>query len=334
MGDQPNQSISDAFLVDEARTFFVLPFVSGAGLGCLPDVRDRMETLATGALANALDLRLGESEQASLDSQAKTPIWQQENVPLSSEYFHDFVKDVFGNLNDGEANDARPGGLSLPPLRLSDTAINLLNGGFSNRSEGLAMDLRRSGIKRLNEAGADIARYTIDGQVWLRFEISDVRCIFFGTGVGMLVIQIEHFKRAKEIPAVDLILESSARLARAKFRDPQARAANIARYRDVARSNSSGSTANDKCAWHASGLGHLAALLLTGDGSDDPETRQIRPIHWEKAPVMVGVRTKSAPDPRARALVATRLARKQTSAYLLSMTTQFDAFRAVSGQIL
>ena len=220
---------------------------------------------------------------------------------------------LFGNREDGGSDPAG----SLRPLALTKRAVNLLNGGLANRSDGLSIAVRRRARQRLEAAGVEIQALSeasdAPAELWLRFVVEEVTCLFFGTGVGLLLFEVSYpFGRGKNVPIpLDVIQEINFDLARAVPPVGHTGQGRVARCRDVARWEGAGTEPFRRFA----GIGELATHVLGAGELANGIAEVADTVHWEKAPIYCGVRVHQVLDEHERLMIATRLARKETSDY-------------------
>ena len=332
--DSPSKPSSEEtpLWAKDSRSFFVLPFAPPNGeLDQLGQVRHKLELLTLANLAETLNVSLGDADMETLRKDGKNQAWEANNFSLSKDYFHDFVGTVFGNDATEEIGESTSSSSSLKPLRLSDKGINLLNGGITNRSKGLAMLIRKQAVTRLRNASIDLEKFQRGTDTWLQFEIESAQCLFFGTGIGMLILEIEYtYAKGKSKPVpLEIIQELNFDLCRGKHWSSKKLLIQIARENELPVSNLSIRKREQAAKtrdipplkeapqphWSAQGIGHLALYLMGEQPLDQTPPKTVMPIHWEKAAVFCGVRLDRELDDHQRTLLITRLARKETSDY-------------------
>lgn len=317
MDEEQKTPDSAPIMAADGRSFFILPFVSSDSLSALGAVRKRLEKITLKALAEALQVELGEADRAALADKGAKPVWENGEFTLAKNYFHDFVQGIFGNDDGLDNGNLKNSSRSLQPLTLSTEATNVLNGGIKNRSDGLAIQVRKRAVDRLTKAGIETEPLRIGQATWLRFAIESVQCIFFGTGIGMLVIEVAYpaGRKKSKARALELIQEINFDLSRANYWAGQSNLGRIGRIKELQRSSSAENTSEQTDCWVGQGLGQIAAHLLGTCKIDQDAPKGITPVHWEKVSIFTGVRILQELDRNERVLTATRLARKETSDY-------------------
>jgi hypothetical protein len=262
-------------------------------------------------------------------------VWEEDKFKIDANYFHEFVQKIFGNDEVGKSSSEAPDSRSLAPLTLNAEARNLLSGGFGNLSDGLCVNLTNAGQRRLEHSGYKAPCIELNGktQYYLRFDIANAHCLFFGTGVAMLLLEIDGLSRVANDHAIpiDYLLELNNQLCRANYWSGALDKLRCWRYKDASRAgqltdeSDSGAAAIDAPVRTLRGLGPVATALAGEAVTEAKPPNGITPIHWEKVAVFCGVKATPFESADSRDLTCIRLARKETSDYVPYRSTIADA---------
>jgi len=322
--------------VQDAQLYFVFPFVRSRRLSGLAPMREKMNNLRLCDLNEVLQIPLKDKQRSKISSKG-AKVWEDDDdYTLDRAYFHDFVQSIFGTTKKNETGVDDSEIRSLTPLKLNDEARNLISGALGKRGNGLCLTLSSSAWKRLESAGyaAELTE-TKSGKkrAFLPFDVENCHCLFFGTGVGMLLVEIDVFRRVPKDASVPFtyLLELANQLCRATYwnsaqkglqcwRPPIRKSPEQEREPPMATEESQSENSTIR------GLGPLCAALL-GERIDlDVEPKTFVPIHWEKVPIFCGVKTDPFPDKGERDIACIRLARKETLDYVPNFEAVDDSF--------
>ena len=327
---------SPSIAVQDAQLYLVFPFVRSRWLSDLAPLRKQMKRIRLSELNSTLQVPLNEKERPKISSKDAT-IWEDDdNFTLDRAYFHDFVQSVFGTKKPDDTRIDDSTIKSLKPLGLTSEARNLISGALGKRGNGLSVVLSNSAWKRLESVG--FTPELIDTQseqkgAFLPFDVENCHCLFFGTGVGMLLVEINIFRQAPKNASFpfEYLLELSNQLCRAAywnsaqkglkcFRSPKRKSQKKEQAAPAATNESQAETHNLR------GLGPLCAALLGERVDQDVAPTKFIPIHWEKVPIFCGVKTDPFPTKDERDIACIRLARKETTAYVPNYEAVEDSF--------
>jgi len=356
---EPTPPLQTSTIIMDGRTYLVFPFTHADSLKMLPSVHQHMREMRLLDFNRLLKIPLTSKQKIKIKKN-DYKVWEEKPFVLDKQYFHEFVQQIFGNTEinreyklskiqqltdfikdyiglagrNKAANSHASTSGSLAPLELSPEACNLISGRFGTRSKGLCVKLTKAAVKRLKKIGYEPQHAVIDDNTvsYLRFDIEQVNCLFFGTGVGMLVMHIEFMNRAKhkaDLP-VDYILELNNLLCRSSSTNHSVRNAACFWYQDLAASerDQNNDVASNQSASmnHLTDLGHLVRMLIGSCNDKQSHVPTIRTIHWEKVPIFSAIKTTAFTDRAALELTSIRLARKETSDYLPCAETVINAF--------
>jgi len=299
-------------------------------------MRQEMEHLRLSDLNKILHIPIKEEKRSKMSSKDAT-IWEDDDeYTLDRAYFHEFVQSIFGTTkkNDTGVDDSEI--RSLTPLKLSAEARNLVSGALGKRGNGLCLVLSNSASNRLESVGytpESIDTKSGKKRAFLPFDVENCHCLFFGTGVGMLLVEINVFRRAPRNASVpfEYLLEIVNQLCRATywnsaqkglkcFRPP------IRKSPEREQEPPTATETNQPEAPNLRGLGPLCATLLGERVDQDVEPTKFIPIHWEKVPIFCGVKTDPFPNKGERDIACIRLARKETLDYVPNFEAVEDSF--------
>lgn len=126
-------------------------------------------------------------------SDSDEPTWREDTLPLKSDLLP-LVERLLGvKQNNGlEAHD-----LALPPLTLSEKAMAAVGNGKHNFGLSLSPSaLRRAGIDQ--SSGRNNGTDAAASRSILPFKLASARLFRFGTGTGLLVIEVAYSKPERE----------------------------------------------------------------------------------------------------------------------------------------
>jgi hypothetical protein len=334
MSDSQGSEHEPGVHVLDSKLYFIFPFADQRALAPLREMRERMMALSVADLNETIQLPLSEKQLRKAGSD-EFRIWEPAEFKIDRFYFHEFVQKIFGN---DQVRDSAPtyfDSASLAPLRLTSHARNLLSGGFGNAATGLCVNLRAAAAQRLARAGCKAPAIDINGKAehYLRFQIASGHCLFFGSGVGMLLIEIEPLAEHRQEQAIpfDQLLELNNQLCRGNYWSSALDKLRCWRFSEAGVERQASS---DKGATEIGppseittfrGLGPICISLLGEIPEEDIEPTQIRTVHWEKVPIFCGVKTSCFSQASSRELACIRLARKETADYAPCHDTVADA---------
>ena len=273
---------SPGIAVQDAQLYLILPFVKTRRLSGLAPMRQEMERIRLSDLNDILQVPLSE-KQSSKTSFKDATIWEDDDgFTLDRAYFHDFVQSIFGIPESDDTRIADSAIKSLKPLSLTSEARNLISGALGKRGNGLSIVLSNSAWNRLESVG--FTPKLIDTQsgkkrAFLPFDVENCHCLFFGTGVGMLLVEINIFRQSPKNASFpfEYLLELSNQLCRAAywnsaqrglkcFQSPKRKSQKQQQEAPAATNESQAETPNLR------GLGPLCAALL-GERVDQDASR-------------------------------------------------------------
>lgn len=322
--------------VQDAQLYLVFPFVRSRRLSGLAPMRKKMKNLRQCDLNKLLQIPLKEEQRSNISSN-RAKVWEDdEDYTLDRAYFHDFVQSIFGTTKKNETGAAESEIRSLTPLKLSDEARNLISGALGKRGNGLCLTLTSSARKRLEAAGymPEIVEAKSGKKLaFLPFDVENCHCLFFGTGVGMLLVEINIFRRAPKDASVpfEYLLEIANRLCRGTYWSSAQKTLQCWRppiRKSCEQEQEPPMTADEIVSQNSTvcGLGPLCAALLGECVDLDAEPKTFVPIHWEKVPIFCGVKTDPFADKGERDVACIRLARKETTDYVPNFEAVEDSF--------
>lgn len=318
MGEQQLTVQNATVRLLDSNLYFVFPFVHARALSCLRETRQRMASLTIADLNDTLGVTLNESQARKARSPDFT-VWAEKPFPIDGNYFHEFVQAIFGNDRVGESGIELADSRSLAPLELTSMARNLISGGFGKASEGLCVNVTAAGRQRLMHAGYEAPSVRLNGETqhYLRFQIAGAHCLFFGTGVAMIVVQVEAPGCAldgKQIP-IEYVLELNNQLCRANYWSSALKKHRCWRFSDAVSAPPCDGESNPDGIGTLRGIGPICTALTGEAANQDSEPEQINAIHWKKVATFSGVKTTPFASAESRDLDCIRLARKETSDY-------------------
>lgn len=293
----PTQSTHSGPLLSNARSFMVLAFSAVGDFAAPGKLHEAMVGAGHAAWAQRL-------KRASVAGPTDT-LWQRVDAGtwFDDRYFYPFVRNIFGL--DANATAAAPA-QSLPALELSAAALKTLAGANAAGDCGdWCVRLSDGAVNRLHQAGAVSERIVIGEHpkpvAVARFGFESVRALFFGTGVCMLVFEL-RFERAIG-SVVEHVLEANFALARAV---PSGRSKDRSMLFGLPATGDAGASA---ALPRFTGLGELAHALLGGAAS------VYQPMLWGKVFAYTAIALDGQLPDTERPLLATRLARKESTDY-------------------